>query len=920
MLLKKLINNCPKKLSHIKVKGLCSDTRKLKKGEIFFALKGSQSNGEKFINDALKKGACVIITSKDTTKNLKVIRVKNVREYLGEICSKFYRKKPKNIIAVTGTNGKSSVADFFHQFFTLNGLPVATIGTLGIKTKNTKKSNLTSPDVITMHKELSILKEKKIENVLLEASSHGLDQGRVDGINFKAGIFTNFSQDHMDYHKSMKNYLNAKLILFKKLLKKNSYVILDKTTPVYKIIKRISKKRKLKVVFTNSLIDNYDISNFKLIGKFQVKNLLMAIKACEILGLSKKKISKSLSKLKNIKGRLELVKKFPDQTRVFIDFAHTPDAISTAINSLKTHYKKNVTVVFGCGGERDKVKRRKMGKIVNKLCNKIYITDDNPRREKPEIIRKAITKHIDKKKVFEIGNRANAIRTAIKQSSPDELVLIAGKGHENFQDYGWKKYKISDFEIVRNLRIKKNSSKIKINLKKNNFLIKKINNIKGDQINFTGVSIDSKTVKKGNLFVAIRGKFKDGHNFVKEAISKGASYCVVSKKIDNILQSKFIKVANTYNFLNQLAFLKRIYTNGSVVAVTGSSGKTSVKDLVGNLLENYGKTYYSPRSFNNSYGVPLSLCNLEEHHSYGVFEIGMSRSGEIDKLSKIVKPNIAIITNVAEAHIENFKNLSHIAKAKAEIINNISSSGYLIIDKDGKFYNYFKSKAKKRGINILSIGYHKKSNIKIIKTEKHKKYNIATIKCFNEIYKLKYKNQLIKNICFAIAVLKTLKLDINKIKNKIKNIEVLEGRGKVYKVKYNNLNFNLIDESYNANPLSMKQSIQSLSSIKNKNYKYVLLGDMLELGKKSDILHKKLSPIINKSNINKLFIHGNFIMNTYKNVRKEKRGNVLQYKSDFKDTLLPFLKNNDYLMIKGSNATGLKIISKNLTKGKLNVI
>ena len=246
MLLKKLIKNCPKKLSNIKVKGLSSDTRKIKKGDLFFALKGSQNNGEKFINLALKKGACAIVSTKKSKEILKLLKLKNIRDLLGKICSKFYTSKPKNIIAVTGTNGKSSVADFFHQILTLNGLSVATIGTLGIKTKKFKKNSLTSPDIISLHKELNNLKRKKIDNVLLEASSHGLVQGRLNGIKFKAGIFTNFSQDHMDYHKSMKNYLNAKLILLRKLLKKNDYIITDRSIPEFKKIDKIVKKKNKK--------------------------------------------------------------------------------------------------------------------------------------------------------------------------------------------------------------------------------------------------------------------------------------------------------------------------------------------------------------------------------------------------------------------------------------------------------------------------------------------------------------------------------------------------------------------------------------------------------------------------------------------------------------------------------------------------
>ena len=291
MLLKKLINNCPNKLANIKVKGLSSDTRKLKKGDLFFAFKGSKSDGNKFINEALKKGACAIISSKKIKNNSKIIKVNDIRDCIGKICSKFYSIKPKNIIAVTGTNGKSSVADFFHQFLTLNNISVATIGTLGVKTNNFKKSNLTSPDIISLHKELSSLKKRNINNVLLEASSHGLIQGRLNGINFKAGIFTNFSQDHLDYHKSMKNYLNAKLILFRNILKKKSYIIIDRKIHEYKKIKKIAQKRKLKQVLIDLSKNEYDFTDLNLIGNFQKKNLLMAIKACEIIGLNKNKIT-----------------------------------------------------------------------------------------------------------------------------------------------------------------------------------------------------------------------------------------------------------------------------------------------------------------------------------------------------------------------------------------------------------------------------------------------------------------------------------------------------------------------------------------------------------------------------------------------------------------------------------------------------
>ena len=243
MLLKNLIKDIPSDKRNIFISGIASNSKEVKKNFIFFAIKGNKINGEKFIKDAVKKGASVIICSKKCKfkdKNIQIIKTNNVRYILSEISSRFYRLQPKNIIAVTGTNGKTSVADIFYQILRINKLPAATIGTLGIKYNDkTIKTNLTSPDTINLHKYLNFLKKKKINNVIIESSSHGLDQKRLHHINFKGAIFTNFSQDHLDYHKNMKSYLNAKLILLRQILKKNSTVITDKEIKQFSIIEKI---------------------------------------------------------------------------------------------------------------------------------------------------------------------------------------------------------------------------------------------------------------------------------------------------------------------------------------------------------------------------------------------------------------------------------------------------------------------------------------------------------------------------------------------------------------------------------------------------------------------------------------------------------------------------------------------------------
>ena len=251
MLLKKIIKNLPPKIQNINIAGLSQDSRQIKKNYLFFAVKGSEFNGESYILEAILKGAKVIICSrkcKIKKSKVPIIKVKNIAIIISQACKIFYSKKPDNIIAVTGTNGKSSVAEFYHQLLSIQKIPVASIGTLGIKIKGKiKKTNLTTLDIISLHHELSEIKKQGINNVILEASSHGLLQGRLNGLKFKTGIFTNFSQDHLDYHKSMKNYLQAKLILFSKLLKTKQNIITDNQIKEFKKLKLISQKKKIEI-------------------------------------------------------------------------------------------------------------------------------------------------------------------------------------------------------------------------------------------------------------------------------------------------------------------------------------------------------------------------------------------------------------------------------------------------------------------------------------------------------------------------------------------------------------------------------------------------------------------------------------------------------------------------------------------------
>ena len=941
-----LLKTIPKEYKTIDIRGISYDSRKVKKKYIFFAIKGTKTSGTEFIDDAITKGASAIVSSKELKyKNSRVpfVLVKDVRQSLTEAISKFYKKKPKNIIAVTGTNGKSSIADFFYQILTINKVPVASIGTLGLFYKDhKKKTNLTSLDPISLHQSLQMLAKKKINNVILEASSHGLDQKRLDYLNIKTGIFTNFSHDHLDYHKSIKSYLNSKMYLFKNLLNKNSNIITDEDNKEFKIINEIAKRKKINqlTIGTNTgnikILENIYFENkqivkvlinskifsldIPLIGYFQVKNLLMAILAATKSGIRQEKIFKQIKQIKPVAGRLECVAKLKNNSKIIIDFAHTPDGLKQSLIALKKQFNNKILIVFGCGGERDKSKRFQMGKIAKKYCRKVFVTDDNPRNENPAKIRYAIIKAC-KKLAINVGSRRLAIEKGINELNPNEILLIAGKGHETTQDYGKTIIKFSDQKVV-----KKILSKVKLRIKKNywpNFIAKKV--FKTNNLNYNGASINTKTIKKNNLFFAIRGKNVDGHKFIKEALKKGAIKAVIDKKVFGIPENKTIKVKNTFSSLNDLARVTRANTLAQIIGVTGSAGKTTLKNLISFGLENYGDVYHSPHSYNNKFGVPLSLSNLKQNTKYGIFEIGMDKKGEIDFLSNIVKPKIAIITNISEAHIENFRSLREIAKAKSEIIDNIQKDGYIVLNKDDKFFNFLSNKAKQNGVRVVSFSAKKKADIfllKITKVRKYYKLKISIKKKIFHFYTTYSTSSFINNVLACVSTYSILGLDLNIIKRKFTYFSIPNGRGDISIIKKFKKKFKFIDESYNANPLSRNLAIQNMHKYKKQGSikKLVLLGDMLELGKKSKKLHKDLASAINKSDIDKVFVYGTHIKETFNSLYKNKKGKIFDNLHEAYDYFRKIIHNNDLLMVKGSNATGLNKFSKNIKKGRSGAI
>ncbi|KRA50239.1 UDP-N-acetylmuramoylalanyl-D-glutamate--2,6-diaminopimelate ligase [Devosia sp. Root635] len=450
--------------------GLNSDSRRIEPGDIFFALPGANVHGNQFVPDAVKRGALAVIsdTAPVGDPGVPVIIVKDVRASYARAASRIFEPQPEITVAVTGTNGKTSVAAFVRQIWQYAGIAGASVGTLGVDTATRHiDGSLTTPDSRTLHQSMRALKAQGINHVALEASSHGLDQRRLDGIHFEAVAFTNLSRDHLDYHADMDAYRNAKLRLFTDLLVDGGAAIVNVDDPEYEpfMFAALGASATLLTVGREgAYIEVLGIKpegygqrvevrhvgeklsfHLPLTGEFQVSNAIVAAALAMSSGVDKAQAFPALSELVGAKGRLELVAEH-NGAAVFIDYSHTPDALKTALEALRPYATNKLTVVFGCGGDRDKGKRPQMGTIASELADNVIVTDDNPRTENAATIRAEILAAA--KGAREIGDRKAAITEAVKGLKSGDVLLVAGKGHEDYQIVGTTKTHFSDHEVV----------------------------------------------------------------------------------------------------------------------------------------------------------------------------------------------------------------------------------------------------------------------------------------------------------------------------------------------------------------------------------------------------------------------------------------------------------------------------------------
>ncbi len=920
-----------------KITGITCDSRQVEPGMIFVAVRGGQTDGADFITTAVEKGAAAIVTDRKTDVAVPVIVVPDTRAVMARMSTVLYPSEKVRKIAVTGTNGKTSTVFFVQQLMNKLGTVSASMGTIGIESPVYHQSGfMTTPDSSLLNQSLHDLMEKGVRLAALEASSHGLHQNRLDGIDFDVTAFTNITRDHLDYHETMEAYLDAKMRLFLERTKVGGTVVLNADIPEYKAMRAAIEKtgkdmrilsygyegEDLHLISRDPTLDGQNIVvdvlgerfsvHINVFGDFQAMNILCAVGMCISAGAKPADLMALLPELQAPNGRMEWIGRTRKNVQIFVDYAHTPDALKHVLMSLRPHAGGRLVCLFGCGGDRDAGKRPQMGAIAQELADVVYITDDNPRTEDAAAIRAAIKEACPKG--IDIPRRSIAIQQAIENAEPNDVIVLAGKGHETGQSIQGNTFVFNDkMEVLRALHADGRSV-----LWMHSELALALSAQVGSNVKGFGVSIDTRTISIGDIFVAIKGDKMDGHNFAATAVEKGAAAVVVDHLLDNIPPAKQIVVPDTMQALNALARFARMRSEAAFIGVTGSSGKTTSKEMLRACLEAQGNTFATQGNFNNEIGVPLMLARMPLDTQYAVIEMGMNHPGELTALSDLVRPDVTLITMIGSAHRAFFETDKDIALAKSEIFTHQNHRGVAVLNRDDEFFPLLAEKAAEAGLRkVVTFGTNEKADVRLMNVTTGETHTTVDIRWHGTDYTYQIGflgHHFAMNASGVLAVIESVGGNIAEAMNTLKECSAVSGRGAMETITMSTgAKIQVIDDTYNANPSSMKASIQSLGL--HTGRKIAVLGDMLELGESANEMHLGLKEILIKNGIDKVFTVGQFMTSLWLTLPPQMQGATGMSVEDIFPVLLNELKTGDVVLVKASNGMRLKQIIE-LLKGE----
>ncbi|MGN0920020.1 MAG: UDP-N-acetylmuramoyl-L-alanyl-D-glutamate--2,6-diaminopimelate ligase [Alphaproteobacteria bacterium] len=893
-------------------------------GCAFFAIKGTKVDGADFIPEAIQKGAVAIVADHEVNASVPVRVVKDVRRELAHACSLLWPSENLKKVAVTGTNGKTSTVYFVQQLMNAAGVKAVSLGTIGMDgVLGHTDGGMTTLPPKELAQTLAKYQAQGVQVVAMEASSHGLDQGRLVGQKLAAGAFTNLTRDHLDYHKTAENYFKAKQNLFTEILTAGNFAVLNADIPEYPALKEMAEARGLQIISYGKRGETLRLAKWDpwergqkimiavagkkptievpVFGEFQAMNLLAALGLCFALGIDWERLLKALPGIKAPAGRLELIGQTATGGLVFVDYAHTPDGLEQVLKTLRKSTPKRLSCVFGCGGDRDKGKRPQMGKIANKLADRIFITDDNPRSEDPAAIRAEIMaacpKGIEKRTRFE------AIRQAVGELQKGDVVVLAGKGHETGQKIGNIEYPFND-KIEAQLAIKRSYKNFlwsanELHIVLNTEILK--------SMNAWGITFNSQEVKVGDLFIALTGGARDGHAFVRQAVERGAAACIVNHLIEGVPEEKQIVVLDTKETLMAFARFSRMRSSAHIAGITGSSGKTTVKEILGACLAVQGKTYITPANLNNNLGVPLTLANMPADTEYAVIEMGISHPGEMAELSDFVRPDVSVITNIQPAHQAFFKTPEITAAEKAHIFDFQNKNGSAILNTETLCAKQLMDAVAAASVrHIVKFGFDEEANCQLKTVSVNARGQEVKACLFGE--EVNFKMNFIGEhyAVDAMAVLAAVDALGASIVPAVQVLQVLlpmAGRGEVQKVVLNHQKITLIDDAYNANPGSMKAAIKMLGFYPGR--KIAVLGDMLELGEEGEKNHLDLAPVLAQNGIQAVFACGVLMQKMLKLLPDSVQTKWAKTPEELLTLLKGFIQTGDVVLVKSSHGTGL---------------
>ena len=964
----------------------------VKPGGMFVAIKGIAADGHDFIDEALARGASVIVTQKPVKKKSIIIEFENTRKALAAISSRLYSNPSEKLflIGITGTNGKTTTAFLIESLLSEAGIEIGVIGTLNYRySGKTFQNPITTPESLDLQKILAEMLQSGITHVVMEVSSHAIDLDRIDNCRFDLLIFTNLTQDHLDYHGDMNSYWSCKKRLFTQISDSVSgngrilAVINHNDEKGKELIKQLEaslgkpsvlstgfskrngiRPRGIKHDLTgiSGKISTPDGSfEFKspLVGQHNLENILCATGVGIVLYLPLNSIKTGIEAVCAVPGRLERI---PNDINRFtyVDYAHTPDALENVLSALRSMAMGRIICVFGCGGNRDKAKRPQMGQIAGKLCDLSIITSDNPRTEPPmEIINQILdgtkkatsntympsdlTTGFQKKGCVIEPDRKTAIQLSIKVSRPGDIVLIAGKGNETYQIIGNNAISFDDREEAKTALSKLGDQSPEYRshgcpepVTRNSqpetrnpipWTTAEIIEATGGELllgnfkhSFLGISIDSRKISEDDLFVAIKGEVHDGHSFTGNVIRHGVSGLLIDRtKTDKLPGKESIKsgivcitVNDTTEALGNLAAFNRKRSNVAVVAITGSNGKTSTRKMTADVVSPRFCTLSTSGNLNNLIGLPLTLLNLSLNHRWAVLELGMNRPGEIKRLAEICSPDIGVITNIGPAHLEGLGSLDAVMQAKGELLEKIKPNGTAVLNADDPRLLQLADYTSR---NVLLFGMGKNAAIRALSVKVKGSDLSFTLMLPDESILVYLKTPavfMVSNALAAAAVCYLLGLTIREIKDGLEDFKPVKARMNILKT---GKGINIIDDTYNANPDSMKEAINTLMSLKGNNRGVLVAGDMLELGEHAESMHRNIGRIAAGSDIAMLYVTGQFAQTVAAGAMDEDMDShdiFTGTKQEILEVITGRLSPGDCILVKGSRGMAMETIVQGL--------